>query len=204
MKSNAKLGVIILAAGSSSRLGYPKQLVEFRGRSLLQHSLDAAGLKEFGTKLLVLGAGAPEIQKNINNRDFEVVINEKWTDGIGTSISKGISEALKIEKDLDHILIMLSDQPFVTKKKIHELILMHLDTNKCATFSEYEGDVGVPAIFSREIFPNLKKLKSDQGAKKLLHNKNFEFQTLKFEKGNFDVDTPEDVDLLRQLEKKCK
>lgn len=200
MKENSKIGVIILAAGSSSRLGYPKQLVEFKGIPLLQHSINVVDSLEFDIKILVLGAKAEEIEKEIDCRNFKLVYNENWEEGIGTSISKGISEAIKLEKELDHILILLSDQPFVNKEKIQELIRVQLETGKPSTFSEYAGEVGVPAIFSRKLFFDLQKLKKDQGAKKLILNNKINFETVKFEGGNFDVDTAEDVDLLKQME----
>jgi len=200
LRENAKIGVIILAAGSSSRLGYPKQIVEFRGKSLLQHSIEVAKSLKFDTRILVLGAKAKEIEKKIDCRNFDIVYNQNWEEGIGTSISKGISEALKIKNDLNHILMLLSDQPFITKEKIQELIRVQLNTNKPATFSEYAGGVGVPAIFSRQLFSNLKNLKGDQGAKKLLFDKIFEYGAVKFENGNFDVDTAADVALLKQME----
>lgn len=201
MRENSKIGVIILAAGSSSRLGYPKQLVEFNGIPLLQHCIDVAESLQLDFKFLVLGSKSEEILKEIKSRNFEVVINENWEEGMGTSVSKGVCEALKIENELDHILILLSDQPFVTKEKIQELIKVQLDTSKPASFSEYAGDIGVPAIFSRQLFSDLQKLKGDQGAKKLLHDKNFQYGTVKFKCGNFDVDTTADVELLKQMEK---
>ena len=200
MRDNAKIGVVILAAGSSSRLGYPKQLVEFNGITLLQHSIDIAESLEFDAKILVLGAREDEINKKIDCRNFEVVINENWEEGMSTSIRKGLSEALKLEKELEHVLILLSDQPLVTREKIEELIRVQLNGNKPATFSEYAGEPGVPAIFSREIFSDLEKLKGDQGAKKLIYENDFQFGTVKFENGNFDVDTTADVELLKQME----
>ncbi|MGM1056785.1 MAG: nucleotidyltransferase family protein [Bacteroidota bacterium] len=200
MKTNTKIGVIILAAGSSSRLGYPKQLVEFKGVPLLQQSIDVAESLKFDTKILVLGAKEEEINKKINSRSFELVINENWEEGMSTSIRKGLSEALKLEKELEHILILLSDQPLITKEKIKELIEVQLKSKQQGTFSEYAGDVGVPAIFSREIFSELKKLKGDQGAKKLINNTGFQFGTVQFENGNFDVDTTADVELLKRME----
>jgi molybdenum cofactor cytidylyltransferase len=178
LKKKAKIGVVILAAGSSSRLGYPKQLVEFKGKTLLQHSIDVAESASFNTKILVLGAGAKNIKQKIDLRNFEVVFNERWEDGMGTSISKGITEVLNIEPELDHILLLLSDQPFINKEQIQELIRVQLSSNKQATFSEYAGDVGVPAIFSRKIFSDLKKLQGDQGAKKLLREMDLEFETV--------------------------
>lgn len=200
MTGNSKIGVIILAAGASRRLGYPKQLVEFKGRTLLQHIIDTANLFDFDARMLVLGAKAKEIKSNINSRNFQEVYNKNWEEGMGTSISKGLSEALKIEEQLDHILMLLSDQPFVTVEKIQELIRLQLDNNLPATLSEYAGEVGVPAIFSKETFSELLNLKKDQGAKKLILNDKIKFETVKFEAGNFDVDTAEDVELLKQLE----
>ncbi|MDT0691143.1 nucleotidyltransferase family protein [Salegentibacter sp. F188] len=200
MKGDTKIGVIILAAGSSSRLGYPKQLVEFRGKSLLQHSIDVADSLHFDVQILLMGAKAGEILKKIECRNFEIVINDNWKEGIGTSISKGIFEALHLQNDLDYVLILLSDQPFITTEKIREIIRVKLESKKSATFSEYLGEAGVPAIFSKETFSDLQELKKDQGAKKLILKNRIEFELVKFEGGNFDVDTAADVDFLKRLE----
>lgn len=204
MIKDAKIGVVILAAGSSSRLGYAKQLVKFRGKSLLQHAIDISDSLAFETKVLVLGARANEIEEKINRKNFEIVMNENWEEGISTSIRTGLLSSQEQKKDLDHILILLSDQPFVSKERIQELIRVQLESKSSATFSEYAGNIGVPAIFSAEVFPQLKSLKGDEGAKKLIYEKKFDFQTVKFEKGTFDVDTTEDVESLNQMDKKSK
>jgi len=198
---NKKIGVVILAAGSSSRLGYPKQLVEFKGKPMLQHILDVADSFEFETEVLVLGAGAEEIKDKIEPRKFEILFNKNWEEGMASSIRIGLERSLEKEKDLEDLLILLSDQPFVSEERIEALIKEQLTGNSQTTFSEYDGDVGVPAIFSRSVFPFLKELKGDHGAKKLILDKKIEFRTVKFEKGNFDVDTKEDVELLKKLEK---
>ncbi|MUP40958.1 nucleotidyltransferase family protein [Gramella aestuarii] len=201
MIRNNKIGVVILAAGSSSRLGYPKQLVEFEGKPMLQHIIDVAGSFEFETEVLVLGAGAEEIKEKIEPGKFEILLNENWQEGMASSIRTGLERSLEKEKDLEHLLILLSDQPFVSEERIEALIKEQLDGNSEATFSEYDGDVGVPAIFSSSVFPYLKELKGDHGAKKLVYDKKIQFRTVKFEKGNFDVDTKDDVELLKKLEK---
>ncbi|SFG01046.1 nucleotidyltransferase family protein [Salegentibacter agarivorans] len=200
MMGRAKIGVIILAAGASRRLGFPKQLVEFKGKSLLQHSIDVAELLEFDYRILMLGANAKKIEKGLDIGNFTIIINEEWELGMGTSISKGVSAALNVKSDLELILILLSDQPFVTKEKIQELIREQLENKMPATFSEYAGEVGVPAIFSKETFSDLMTLKKDQGAKKLILDEKISFETIKFEEGIFDVDTAEDVELLKQME----
>jgi len=197
---NAKIGVVILAAGSSSRLGYAKQLVEFHGKSLLQHAIDVSDSLEFDTKILVLGARKDKIESEIDLKEFEVVTNESWEEGMSSSIKKGVLRSQELENELDHLVILLSDQPFVSKERIEELIQVQLDKNTQATYSEYAGDIGVPAIFSAEVFHDLKELKGDQGAKKLIHDKKLDYEIVKFEKGNFDVDTAEDVELLKKME----
>lgn len=202
MIGNRKIGVIILAAGASSRLGHPKQLVEFKGKTLLQHIIDVANSFKFDSKVLVLGAKADEIKAKTFRDNFEVVINETWEEGMSTSIREGLSASLKLENKLEHVLILLADQPFVTQENIEKLIKLQLEKDVQATFSEYAGDVGVPAIFSREVFRQLKALEGDEGAKKLIYDKKFEFATQKFEKGNFDVDTVKDVELLKQMEQR--
>ncbi|PTX41464.1 molybdenum cofactor cytidylyltransferase [Christiangramia gaetbulicola] len=201
MRNYKKIGVVILAAGSSSRLGYPKQLVEFKGKPMLQHIIDVADSFEFETEVLVLGAASDEIKEKIEPKKFEILFNENWQEGMASSIRTGLERSLEKEQDLEHLLILLSDQPFVSKERIDALIKEQLAGNSEATFSEYDGDVGVPAIFSSSVFPYLKELKGDLGAKKLIYDKKIEFRTVKFEKGNFDVDTKEDVELLKKLEK---
>jgi molybdenum cofactor cytidylyltransferase len=198
---NAKIGVVILAAGSSSRLGYAKQLVEFKGKSLLQHAIDVSDSLDFDNKVLVLGARKDEIESELDLKGFEVLMNESWEEGMSTSIRGGVLRSQELENELDHILILLSDQPFLSRERIEELIQVQLNKNSQATFSEYAGDIGVPAIFSAEVFYDLKELKGDQGAKKLIHDQNLDFEIVKFEMGNFDVDTAEDVELLKQMEK---
>lgn len=201
MTGNFKIGVIILAAGASKRLGHPKQLVEFKGRTLLQHTIDVANSFEFDSRVLVLGAGANVIMDKTNPRNFELIINEAWEEGISSSIRQGVNALLRGKNKPDQILILLADQPFVSVENIGQLIKLQLERDVAASFSEYAGDVGVPAIFSKEIFPQLLALQGDQGAKKLIYNKDFGFATMRFENGNFDVDTAKDIELLRQLEK---
>lgn len=99
MIGNRKTGVIILAAGSSSRLGYPKQLVKFKGKPLLQHSIDVVGSLNFDTKILVLGAKAAEIEKQLDLKNFSVVYNDNWEEGMSTSIKLGFLKLLSLTKN---------------------------------------------------------------------------------------------------------
>ncbi|MGB5978176.1 MAG: nucleotidyltransferase family protein [Cyclobacteriaceae bacterium] len=190
MANNASTGVIILAAGSSSRLGRPKQLLTFRNKPLLQHVIDTAGPFPFATRVLVLGAHAGDISGKIATKTFTPVMNPGWATGMGTSISKGLKQALLQVPELQHVLILLSDQPFLSKDLIQKLIRTHLAGDKPVTASEYNGVTGVPAAFSEELFADLLNLDGDRGANALIagHPAN----VVPFDKGDIDIDTMED------------
>ena len=166
-----KTAVVILAAGSSSRLGYAKQLVHFRGKMLLQHSIDAASHFQFCSNTVVVGARAHEILEHTELKIFSAVINEDWEEGMASSIRLGLKHAIDKVKDLEHIIVLLADQPFVNVQVIENLISKHIE-----------------------------QITADQGAKKLLKDQNFKYNTVKFDQGTIDVDTAEDVMRLKQLE----
>lgn len=193
-------GLVLLAAGASRRLGQPKQLLEFQGKTLLQRVIDLADELEFGVQILVLGANADAIERNIDPRGFLIARNEVWEEGIASSIRVGLASARKSR--VKHLLFLLSDQPRLSAEFLQELLRTHLDRGSMATYSEYEGQIGVPAVFSEGLFPQLETLKGDQGARKLAYLNRLKFFTVPFEGGIFDIDTPEDVERLRLIEHK--
>lgn len=193
-------GVVVLAAGSSSRLGEPKQLVKFRDRPLLQKVIKECEPIEFGTGVVVLGAKAEEIQLQIDPGSFTFVINEAWEEGIASSIRRGLEAVLEEHPDTGHLLFLLSDQPFLSTGLIEKLLATHREGTKEITASSYKGDIGVPAIFSKAMFPLLLELSGDQGAKKIMLQYPEKVTTVPFEMGHFDVDTPEDRNELHNLE----
>lgn len=192
--------VVILAAGQSSRLGRPKQLVNFRGKSLLQHAIDIVEDLNFAEKILVLGANTEEIQQAINVSGFDLVKNNNWNEGISSSIKMGLEATLSRKSDTENIVFLLCDQPFLAKANLEKLIENQLQNAPIATFSKYGENIGVPAIFAKESFSLLRNLKGDEGAKKLTFLPDFQYETVNFEKGDFDVDTEEDVEKLKELE----
>jgi len=117
--SNKNIGVLILAAGSSSRLGRPKQLLEIDGSTLLQKAITSA-LEVSKSVNVVLGGNEKLIRPTISDFPIKMVLNKKWEEGMGSSIRVGM-EFLS-EKKLDAVLIMLSDQPFVDSVFLNQLI----------------------------------------------------------------------------------
>ena len=105
MSAEENIAVVVLAAGGSTRLGRPKQLVEFNGKHLLDHALDKVDLLGFQTKILVLGAKREEIMDKIDSNGFKVVVNTHWEQGMASSIKVGLEAAMAEEEGLDQIFI---------------------------------------------------------------------------------------------------
>src|SRR5580698_3225387 len=105
-------GVIILAAGSSSRLGKPKQNLVFQGQTLLQRTIQNAMASVCESVIVILGANAEVVQSTIQNQPIPVIYNPDWTEGMASSIRLGISELKKMLPNIKSVLLMLCDQPF--------------------------------------------------------------------------------------------
>lgn len=189
-----------MAAGTSSRLGRPKQLVKFQNKFLLQHIIDIVAILDFESTVVVLGAHADKIVESIIPKNCNVLNNKNWSEGIASSIRLGVSESKKLNESLKGILFLLSDQPFVTKQLIEELIQKHANGNQQITACSYKDNIGVPAIFGKEFFPDLLKLTGDVGARKIMMQNKEHVEHIVFKDGSFDIDTEEDVQELLDKE----
>ena len=192
MTTKGKTGAAILAAGASTRLGAPKQLLDFRGRPLLQHILDQAQPLPLAVSVLVLGAHAAEIRAAVSPGLFRVVVNEQWQEGIASSIRAAVTEALAACPDLENLLFLLSDQPFVTTQILSELLDLQAQSGLSIAACRYGDTLGVPAVFSKKMFPELLLLQGDNGAGRLIRQHAVEVAALPFHAGAVDVDTEED------------
>lgn len=192
-----KIGLIILAAGSSNRMsGEPKQMLEFEGKTLLRRAAETALQTEFST-VVVLGANHQNLRKEIEDLPLKIAFNEDWKNGISSSIKKGLS--VFSEENLDAVIIMLCDQPFVSTEILLRLRDAFIKTKKPIAASQYENTVGVPALFAREIFAGLKNLREDEGAKKIIKKNMNKTALVAAPEAAFDVDTLQDFERLKRL-----
>lgn len=200
--NQSNIGVIILAAGASKRLGKPKQLLEFEEQTLLARIIENALATRLKT-VVVLGANAEKIKTSIENLPVEIVENKNWQDGMSSSIVAGLNYLLEIKKDLSAVIILLCDQPFVDKELILKLIKTQKTTNKKIIAGNYAQTVGVPALFTKDIFDELLKLDRKKGAKLIIKNyaAQNEIATVSIPEAEFDVDTEEDFEQLIEVSK---
>lgn len=161
-----RTGLILLAAGSSERMGASKQLLEYRGRPLVRHAAAAALQSRCRPVIVVLGARASAVREALAGLPVECVENPRWAEGMGTSIQAGLRAA--IAHEVDGVVLALADQPLVTAGSYDRLTAAHAASGKAIAASEYSGTVGVPAFFAAECFPELEALAPGQGCKDLI------------------------------------
>ncbi len=185
-------GVIILAAGESSRLGSPKQLLTYAGTTLLEHTVQLAIDSVAHPVIVVLGAQEELIQPTLENTEVQIVINKDWKEGMASSVRCGITQLLKTDPLTTGAVIMLCDQPYVTATFINDLLATHETTAKKIVASSYSGTLGPPTFFHKSIFPELLQLKGDVGAKAIIRQHKEDVEAVLFLKGAVDIDTPSD------------
>lgn len=187
----AQTDIIILAAGCSSRLGRPKQLVSYGDQTLLSYTIQEAKAANLGKIMVVLGAKANEIQEAVNG--VQTIMNEGWASGMGSSIVQGVQH---ISQESEGFVLLLSDQPYVTADLIHEVAIAGLENG--ISVCDYGEGKGPPSYFSKEYFEELQQLTGDQGAKSLIKKYVKKVKYVSFPKGRYDIDTVEDLKLLRE------
>jgi molybdenum cofactor cytidylyltransferase len=194
LSSSEKIGIVILAAGASTRLGEPKQLLEYDRKNLLQRTIDAAVNSNADTVIVVLGANAEQVSKEIDRSKINVVINTEWEEGMASSVRNGLNEVLFISPSIDAVILMVCDQPYISSELINDIIDKQKETGKTIVTCNYGKTFGPPALFDKSLFHELMQLKGDVGARNIIHQHSDEVVTVLFAKGNIDIDTKEDYD----------
>lgn len=192
----SNIGLVILAAGASARMGTPKQLLRYREQSLIRHVIEVAIASVCHPIIVVLGANAECIKLEIESLDIQLIENPLWVEGISTSVRTGV-EALKASNlDVEAVVLMVCDQPFVSTQLINQLVENYRTTGRLIVASEYAGTLGVPALFHRSLFPELTALGGDVGARRVIKQHTLEAFGIPFPEGAIDLDTPQDYEQL--------
>jgi molybdenum cofactor cytidylyltransferase len=186
------LPIIVLAAGGSSRMGSPKQLLPLAGQSLLRRAAAVAVATGCRPAVVVLGRDADALGGELAGLDLTAVHNADWSLGLGSSIRAGVAAVMS--PGLAGVVVTLCDQPLVDLTAIAALIEAFHRTGAAAVAAGYAGTVGVPAVFGRAMFPALLSLDPAAGAKRLLGGP--DVVAIDLPVAAVDVDTPADYQQL--------
>jgi molybdenum cofactor cytidylyltransferase len=167
IKSN--IAILIPAAGASRRLGSPKQLLKWGDSTLLSHAIETA--EELGQKeiIVVLGAYFDKIKSEIDKRPVQILKNEDWKKGLGSSIALGVEYLRNNNNTYDAVLVLLPDQPLILPFYLKRMIeKFSVGENQIIATVYGSGKYGVPALFDKKYFDKLRSLTDDRGAHELI------------------------------------
>ncbi|ACM18476.1 molybdopterin-dioxomolybdenum cytidylyltransferase, putative [Geotalea daltonii FRC-32] len=186
-----KVAGIVLAAGSSRRMGQPKQLLPFRGRTVIERVVENALASSLQRVIVVLGHEAERIKPLLEQKSVTTVINSAYETGQSSSLKAGLNA---IPVNFDAALFLLGDQPLVTAETIDLIMAGFADSHAPIVIPTFDGQRGNPVLFSRETFPLMDTLNGDCGARTLFQEyagriRSIEVQTPAI---LMDLDTEED------------
>lgn len=196
MAEQSGYAIIILAAGNSSRLGEPKQLLKYQGKTLIRHIAEAAIEARSAAVIVVTGSNASQIGEELHSLSCHVVHNPNWETGMASSIGTGVREVMGMHPDIAGAIFAVSDQPFVNVALFNALIDKALKQRSGIVASEYDNTFGTPVLFSNTYFPALLTLSGAEGAKKLVKKFADDATSIPFPLGSIDIDTREDYQKL--------
>jgi molybdenum cofactor cytidylyltransferase len=182
---------IILAAGGSSRLGSPKQLLPYQGGTLVRRAAEIA-LETGAQVVVVVGSESEKVRESLVGLDLKTVENPDWQEGMASSIRVGISS---LDPAIETTVIALCDQPKITACHLQALASAISEERPIAA-SSYDGIFGAPCAFHRAVFPKLLALQGDSGARELIRNAETAVIGVPFQEGNLDIDTQADYERL--------
>lgn len=189
---------ILLAAGSSSRLGQPKQLLDFNGRPLIRHIAEQALASRLASLTVVVGHRAGEVAAALDGLDLTLVENPLYAQGQSTSLKAGI---LALSRDRAAAMVLLVDQPFVDTHLIDRLIGLYEESGALIVAPRFAGRRGNPVLFDRSLLPEILTVLGDTGAREVIARHRERLATLELadDRPFLDIDTWDDYQELTQL-----
>ena len=198
MEKNDKksIGIVLLAAGSASRMGMPKQLLVYEKKPLILHTLEKLLVLQYPVTV-VLGARATMIKPVIKDYPVQIVENKDWAAGMGGSMQLG----LRTHLDKQAVLLAVVDQPLLSVDVLKALLRIMdnvEDPTEVLGAARYQNEViGVPALFGSSWYKLMLELPAKVGARKLLRQHQRKVTVVDFPTGDFDLDNPQDWEKFR-------
>jgi molybdenum cofactor cytidylyltransferase len=193
--SSSRVAAIILAAGASSRMGQPKQLLAWNGRPLVRGAAEVALAAKLDPLLVVIGYAQAQVEEALAGLPLRLIANPDYAAGQSTSLRAGIDA---LGQAADAVVVLLGDQPFVTVAIVEQLVDEWHSSGALIVAPTYAGQRGNPVLFARAIFPELLTVQGDQGARTVLAADRARVRLVAFDDPRplADIDTPEDYERL--------
>ena len=193
-----RFGAVILAAGESSRMGAPKQLLVVEGQPLIVRAVEAALASAAWPVVVVLGAHAEKIRPLLARHPVLIAENSAWSEGMASSIRVGVAMLAQFSRQLDAALVALCDQPAFSADTIAQLVAAQPTAGRSIVAAHYSGRHGAPALFLREHFETLTHLTGEEGARALLNGGASLVASVDLPALALDLDTPADYASLQK------
>jgi molybdenum cofactor cytidylyltransferase len=191
-----RVAALILAAGASSRMGRPKQLLDWDGRPLVRAAAEVALAARLDPLLVVVGGAQAQVAEALVGLPLQIIANPDYAAGQSTSLRAGIDA---LGQDADAVVVLLGDQPFVTAAIVEQLVAEWQASAALIVAPTYAGQRGNPVLFAHAVFPELLAIQGDQGARAVLAANRARIHLVAFDDPRplADIDTPEDYERLR-------
>jgi molybdenum cofactor cytidylyltransferase len=191
---------VILAAGGSQRMGCPKQMLPFRGHSLIRHAVEIAVASECRPILVTIGAHEDLVRQELQGLPVLIAHNPDWAQGMSSSLRVATATLARVSDiDIEGVVITLADQPLVTAHDINRLVEVHHHTGTAIVASEYADTHGVPMFISAQLFPEVAALNGNEGAKRLIARHLEQVATVPLLDAALDIDTPADYERVSRV-----
>ena len=192
-ETTPQVAAVVLAAGGSTRMGQPKQLLPVGGQPMVRRVTAAACTAELAQVVVVVGAHADRVRQTLAGLPVDVVFNESWAEGMSTSVQVGLNA---LASGIQAVLIILADQPGLTPNLLDTLVARYHATRAAIVAPFYQGQRGNPVLFDRSLVGELEATRGDQGGRMLVlhHERDMERVDVDDPSVLLDVDTRQDYE----------
>jgi len=187
-------GIIILAAGAATRMGKAKMLLPFHDTTILQHIINEVMAVESKAICIVTGYYHQQIINQVDHSKATIVFNQQYANGMSSSIQIGLKYLLNDHANLESVMIVVADQPFLNRSILQQMLNLQQTTNKGLVAASYDGVVGTPVLLTKKYIEQLTQLTGDKGARSILQAFPEDLATVEFALGGLDIDNEKDYE----------
>ncbi|GAB2540784.1 nucleotidyltransferase family protein [Spirosoma aerophilum] len=179
--------------------GEPKQLIHYKGQTLLRRVTESALALQRGPVVVVLGANRAQVVPELDGLPITMVDNSSWPTGQASSLKTGLAALYLTKKDIESVLVLHVDQPLVSVGLLLHILDVFHEENKGIVACRYDTQLSVPALFHTRYIPELSQLQGDKGVKWVIGRHRDDCTEVPFEAGAIDLDSKRDLELFQQV-----